>query len=394
METTVNVLARKKIEETVNERTKELRETHVSLVKANAYLQNVINLFKEPMQVLEPVFEKDKIIDFRFKLTNQAYANYANTTSESLKGKTVGEVFPGYFETASFAKSVETFTTGKPETFEIHYDKDGLDLYNLMSTTKLDGEVILHFTDFTQLKHLQLELLNNINELQRSNRQLEEFAHATSHDLKEPVRKIQVFIGQLKHEIEGRLNEAELKNLERVENAAKRMRMLIDDLLSYSQLHQKPPQKENIDLNEVIKQAMIDLDLVATQKKASIYFDHLPIVQGYERQLQQAFQNLLSNAIKYGKKDVAPVIKIRSGKLKEDGKLFHFIDVIDNGIGFNPEYSDKIFQMFARLHDKNSYEGTGIGLAIVKKIVENHDGKISVESKPDIGSSFKILLPA
>jgi signal transduction histidine kinase len=88
------------------------------------------------------------------------------------------------------------------------------------------------------------------------------------------------------------------------------------------------------------------------------------------------------------------VIKIRSGKLKEDGKLFHFIDVIDNGIGFNPEYSDKIFQMFARLHDKNSYEGTGIGLAIVKKIVENHDGKISVESKPDIGSSFKILLPA
>jgi len=110
----------------------------VEVVQANRYLQTVINLFKEPLQVLQPVFERGKLIDFRFKFTNQAYAAYANTTPEALQGKRVGEVFPGYFDTASFTKAVETYQTGQSLTFEINYDKDGLDLYNIMSTCKLD----------------------------------------------------------------------------------------------------------------------------------------------------------------------------------------------------------------------------------------------------------------
>jgi signal transduction histidine kinase len=393
METTNAVLSRNIIEETVANRTKELKEAHESLRKANSYLQTIINLFKEPLQVLEPVFANDTIVDFAFKLTNQAYANYAGTTPELLAGKKVGEIFPGYFDTASFTKPVETFQSGKPDTFEIHYDKDGLDLYNLMSTEKLGDEVIVHFTDFTELKHLQLELIHKIEELERSNRQLEEFAHATSHDLKEPTRKILVFINQLKHEIQERLNQGELKTFERIESAANRMRALIDDLLTYSQLHQKPQQKEQIDLNEVMKQVMMDLDLIAAQKGAKIVYQNLPAIKGYERQLQQAFLNLVNNAIKYARHDLAPVITVNCTSSSEEGKKYHLIEVADNGIGFEPEYSDKIFQMFARLHDKTKYEGTGIGLSIVKKIIENHDGVISVESKPNVGSKFKIKLP-
>ncbi|RYY12751.1 MAG: two-component sensor histidine kinase, partial [Chitinophagaceae bacterium] len=137
----------------------------IELTHDNRYLQTIINGFKEPLQVLEPIIENGQIIDFRFKLTNQAYASYANTTPEQLQGKRVGEVFPGYFETESFTNPVITFTTGKPLTFEIHYNKDGLDLYNFMSTAKLNNEVVIHFTDFTHLRLLQLKLESKIDEL-------------------------------------------------------------------------------------------------------------------------------------------------------------------------------------------------------------------------------------
>lgn len=139
----------------------------VEVAQANRYLQTIINLFKEPMQVLQPIQENGEIIDFRFTLTNQAYAAYAKATPEQLQGKRVSEVFPGYKETESFSNPVETYKTGKPLTFEIHYEQDGLDLYNLMSTAKLGEEVVIHFTDFTRLRHLQLQLESKIRELSR-----------------------------------------------------------------------------------------------------------------------------------------------------------------------------------------------------------------------------------
>lgn len=239
------------------------------------------------------------------------------------------------------------------------------------------------------------ESLQHINkELQRSNQNLEEFAHAASHDLKEPIRKILFFTNQLKGQLTDRLKDAEVWSFSRIENATQRMGNLIDDLLLYSHVSQRPHETEPVNLNEKVKRVLEDLELDIQEKKAIINVGPLPVVFGYRRQLQQLFQNLVSNALKYSKADEPPQIEITADAANENGRAFHVIQVADNGIGFEPEYTEKIFQMFTRLHSKNEYSGTGVGLSIVKKVIENHDGFIRVKSAPDKGSIFTVYLPA
>jgi PAS domain S-box-containing protein len=238
------------------------------------------------------------------------------------------------------------------------------------------------------------ESLQRINkELQRSNQNLEEFAHAASHDLKEPVRKILFFTNQLKEQLKNQIQESQARAINRIENASQRMGNLIDDLLLYSHVSQQPHETESIDLNKKVQNALEDLELDITEKKAVINLEKLPVVRGYRRQLQQLFQNLISNALKYSKRDVPPHITITASRVTENGKTFHLIAVRDNGIGFEQQFADKIFQMFTRLHGKGEYSGTGVGLSIVKKVVENHNGYIRVKSKPGEGSIFEIYLP-
>jgi PAS domain S-box-containing protein len=236
--------------------------------------------------------------------------------------------------------------------------------------------------------------LKNINkELQRSNQNLEEFAHAASHDLKEPVRKIHFFTSQLKHQLSKLLKEGEISSLNRIERASERMRDLIDDLLLYSHVNQRPRETETVDLNQIMQSVCEELELDISDKQAVVKFERLPVVKGYRRQLQQLFQNLISNALKYSKDDLHPCIEISTTQTTENGKSYQLVTVRDNGIGFAPEYADKIFQMFTRLHAKNEYSGTGVGLSIVKKVVENHNGFILVQSAPGQGSAFNIYLP-
>lgn len=382
-----------RLEMEVKERTEELAQAHQSLLQGNKYLQRIINLFKEPLQVLQPVFENGNIIDFRYKITNDAYAAYATTTPEKLQGKRVGDVFPGYFSTSSFTNVVRTYLTGVAETWEIHYDVDGLDVYNEMSAAKMDDEVVVHFTDFTRLKNLELDLVHKVEELQRSNENLEEFAYAASHDLKEPIRKIQVFTGQLKSQLRDKLTEHDLQNFHKIEKASSRMANLIDDLLLYSHVSQLPHEMETIDLNEIVTRVSEDLELDIDEKGAVIHVTSLPTILGFRRQLQQLFQNLVSNALKYSKTGTPPEIHINSELMNSEGKQYHLISVRDNGIGFDPSYHEKIFHLFTRLHGNGEYSGSGVGLAIVKKIVENHQGTIHAESKPGDGSVFILQLP-
>jgi signal transduction histidine kinase len=392
-ETTANVLHRKKIEDFVAQRTRELEETHEALQRSNNYLQQLLNLSKEPMQVLVPVCENNRIIDFRYKLTNQAYANYAHTTPKELLDRKVGDVFPGYFKTSSFINVAKTFETGKDDNWEIHYNADGLDMYNMMNAVKLDDEVVVHFTDFTRLKHLQLDLLDKIQELERSNEQLEEFAHVASHDLKEPIRKVQFFITRLRNEMLPRLSENEQQLFTRIESANVRMGLLVDDLLTYSQLRTLPDEKEPVDLSALLRQILEDLALEVQDKNATVRLVDLPTVHGYRRQLQQLFQNLLSNGLKYTNPGQPVEIDISCNKVQDNGTDYYQVQVKDNGIGFEQEHAEKIFQLFTRLHGKHEYAGTGIGLSIVKKVVENHHGKIRAESTPGKGSVFTVMLP-
>jgi PAS domain S-box-containing protein len=230
-------------------------------------------------------------------------------------------------------------------------------------------------------------------ELKRSNQNLEEFAHAASHDLKEPVRKIHFFTNRLKDQLGPGLEEEQARAFARIQNAAERMGNLIDDLLLYSHVSQRPHETESIDLNHNVQHALEDLELDIEEKQAVIQVGKLPGVQGYRRQLQQMFQNLISNALKYSKKDTPPQIQITATVVTEAESSYHVISIQDNGIGFEPEYADKIFQMFTRLHGKAEYSGTGVGLSIVKKVVDNHNGFIRVESVVGKGSVFKVYLP-
>jgi signal transduction histidine kinase len=375
------------------------------VTRTNRYLQTIINQFKEPLQILEPVLEGEEIIDFRFKLTNQAFAAYANTTPEAIQGKRVGDVFPGYFETPSFENPVRTYKTGEPLTFEIHYDKDGLDLYNLMSTSRLGDDVFIHFTDYTELKRLQIELENTVEELKRSNRYLEEFAYAASHDMKEPVRKILAFSSRLKSGLDGQLSDDQRNFFNRMQIAAERMGTLIDDLLSYSTASQQATTDEDVNLNEVVSQVLHDLDYEIEQKGAQVVVAELCQIRGNRRQWEQAFQNLVSNALKYVRPHIVPEIAISCSKVAasdvaayispdDSHQFFYQLSIADNGIGFEPQYAEHIFKVFARLHGANQYTGSGIGLSTVKKVVENHQGYIRAEGTPDKGATFTILLPA
>ncbi len=231
-------------------------------------------------------------------------------------------------------------------------------------------------------------------ELERSNQNLEEFAHAASHDLKEPVRKIHFFTHQLHEQLSPQLKDGEQRMFARIENATQRMGALIDDLLLYSHVSHRPQQTEAVDLRERVQRVLEDLDLDIEEKKATVRLGRLPVVKGYQRQLQQLFQNLISNALKYSKTGQPPLIEITADMVEKEGRPYHLIAVKDNGIGFDPVYTDRIFQMFARLHGKAEYSGTGVGLSIVKKVVDNHNGLIEVDSAVDEGSVFKICLPA
>jgi PAS domain S-box-containing protein len=269
--------------------------------------------------------------------------------------------------------------------------------------------------DITEQKRFAQELAKKVQErtmeleranleLKRSNENLEEFAYAASHDMKEPIRKIHFFADRLKQQLREQMNEEQNRLFSRMENAAQRMSTLIEDLLTYSHVSRGASQLENIDLNKKVQRVLEDLELEIEQQLAKVTVAHLPTITANRRQMQQLFQNLISNALKYSKPGVPPEIHITSKvihgsevslfeKGMEANKPYHQIQIKDNGIGFEQSDAERIFHVFTRLHGNAEYRGSGVGLSIARKVVENHHGHIWAESKPGKGSTFKILLP-
>jgi PAS domain S-box-containing protein len=266
--------------------------------------------------------------------------------------------------------------------------------------------------DITEMKDYAEELskkveerTNSLNEvnvrLKRSNEELEEFAYIASHDLQEPLRKIQLFntmiIGQ------PGLPENAKQYIEKISSAANRMTGLIKDLLEYSKLSNKSMRFEKTDLNVIIGNILTDYELLISQKNAILNVEPLPIIEAIPLQMNQLLFNLIGNALKFARSNVTPVITVSASYLAEDRKAgfpglslaskYLEIRVSDNGIGFNQEYANKIFTIFQKLNEKSLYSGYGIGLALCRKIIENHSGFIYAEGRPKEGASFIFIIP-
>lgn len=246
--------------------------------------------------------------------------------------------------------------------------------------------------------------LSEANEsLAISNKELEQFAFVTSHDLQEPLRKIQTFANMLYERHRNQLDERAVSYLDKMMSASQRMSKLINDLLNFSRLRRSDESFASTDLNEVLSNIINDFELLISQKQAKIIADKLPVISANPLQMNQLFYNLISNALKFSKPDIPPVIEI-SCRMADKGDVmqiahldqginYYEIIVRDNGIGFAQQYAEKIFEIFQRLNARSEYEGTGIGLALVNKIVEHHKGAIFAVSVEGEGSAFHLLLP-
>lgn len=277
--------------------------------------------------------------------------------------------------------------------------KDNTKFWGSIVITALhdDDDNIIGFTkvtrDLTERKIAEEQKDKDAKSILLQNRQLEEFAYITSHDLQEPIRKIQTFVNLLEKNIDNK--EAMLKYLGKINMSAERMVTLIKDVLNYSRLSQDSEKFMPTDLNVIVKEVISDFELLIAEKNVQIHYPELPIINAIPIQMHQLFYNLIGNAIKFNVNE-NPVIEITSRHLNipndnDTATSFYQLTIKDNGIGFDQKYADQIFQPFKRL--TSTYTGTGIGLALCKKIITNHNGFIEVLSEEGKGTTFIISLP-
>ena len=341
------------------------------------------------------IFFKD--LQSRIVRNNAAHARGFGTTPDACVGKTDFDFFSREYAERTFAEEQEIIRTGNPI---INKDqrivrRDGTVVWG--STTKMpwrdpDGQIIGTFgltRDVTATKEAEARLRKEHEELTRSNAELEQFAYVASHDLQEPLRAVASCVQLLKKRYEGRLDARADEFILHAVEGTKRMQALINDLLAYSRVgtHQQP--FEPVDCSEIVEEALANLTVAVQESGATVTRDPLPTVMADPTHLTQVFQNLIGNALKFRAEDRKPLIHLTA---KNAAGQWTFA-VRDNGIGIEPQYFERIFRVFQRLHTRERYPGTGIGLAICKKIVDRHGGRIWIESQPGQGSTFYFTLP-
>jgi len=272
-----------------------------------------------------------------------------------------------------------------------------------MTIGQVNGAPVLTFfvRDISQRKKAEEEQTRYAAELERSNRDLEQFAYVASHDLQEPLRKIRAFGDRLEMKCKDLLDETASECVTRMQSAAARMQELIEGILTLSRITTRACEYQQVDLAEVARQVAGDLEAQIERVGGRIDIGKMPTIQAEPLQIRQLLQNLIGNALKFHRADEPPVVAIEARyvggdrhkpRSSYDGEKC-LITVQDNGIGFDEQYNDRIFGIFQRLHPRDVYEGTGIGLAICRRIAEFHGGQITARSVPGSGSTFEILLP-
>jgi PAS domain S-box-containing protein len=370
------------------------------------YLQEVIDTSQTGIFLFSPVRnEAGELVDFRFRLANRTLAAYVGQEPDKVIGTLGSTWFPSFKTNGLFDSYSETYLTGKMNRFDFHYNADGIDVWLDIMSTRINDDVLVTFSDYTPLKLLQQQMQNSLSDLKQSNNNLEQFAYVASHDLQEPLRKIKSFGDILVNRYMPLLGPEGADMIGRMQLAADRMKALIEDLLAFSRISSQQHLPVPVNLNEVVQGVLTDLEPAIREKRAELHLEPMHSVMGDALQLQQAFQNLISNALKFSKKGQPPIIHLTTETVagtdikefslnaEQRKQQYQRIVVRDNGIGFEQQYADRIFQIFQRLHGRMEYPGTGIGLSIVQKVIEHHKGHIRAKGEPGQGATFIILLP-
>lgn len=371
--------------------------TTVESNKNTQLLKNIINLTPDW------VFVKDT--NFRYILVNDSYANMMGKTEADFIGKDDIEMgFPPELVFGNPDKNIVGFRVDDATVLggqKIHNPHDpapdangDLHIFDTHKIPVRDSNnkifASLGFAhDVTERERSEEKIKKILIELKNSNKQLEQFAYVASHDLKEPLRMVSSFVQLLEKRYKGKLDEKADKYINYAVDGALRMQRLIDDLLSYSRINNNNIDFKLIDTNKILKNVILSISKLIDVNSAQITFDNLPKIIGDETQIGRLFQNLLTNAIKFKREEVDPKVHI---SVKKENSNYIF-SVKDNGIGIDNEYKEKIFVIFQRLHGKGEYEGTGIGLSVVKRILSLHNGKIWFDSEIGDGTTFYFSIP-
>ncbi|QJW91422.1 PAS domain S-box protein [Spirosoma taeanense] len=374
-----------------------------------------------------------------FSLTPEGRLIYANQGLTIFSGKTLPELnavgwlslFHEDDQTAVRMAWADSVATGLPFRGEwrVRHAATGEGMWHMVSASpqRDAAQQLLHWNGFmadihaqkvieqtlrdneelrqsqSQLENSRQRLEGDISELSRSNTELAQFAYVASHDLQEPLRKIQAFSTMLTEQYAPVLDPTAQDIIRRMQGATGRMQELIRGLLAYSRLNTETPSFRPVGLNQLVTEVLSDLETAIQDRQADIQVGPLPTIQGNNLQLRQMFQNLLSNALKFTPSERVPLVHISALVLNDpqvqglsySSLLGNYVEISirDNGIGFDQKHTDRIFNLFQRLHGRNEYAGTGIGLAVCKKVVDNHGGYLTARSQPGQGATFIIYLP-
>lgn len=345
--------------------------------------RHLFNAMDEGFCIIEMIFNAaGRPVDFRFLEVNPAFEK--QTGLHGAEGKLMRELAPAH-EEFWFEIFGNIALTG--EAVHVMNEASALnrwfDVYAYRVGRPEDRHVAIVFNDMTERKQADEKIMRVLTDLQRSNKELELFAYVASHDLQEPLRMISSYTQLLAERYKDKLDDKANLFIHYAVDGAVRMQLLINDLLAFSRIGTKGKPREPVDSQAVLGQAINNLKMNIEETQTIITNDHLPEVRADASQLAQLFQNLIGNAIKF-RGEANPHIHIAA---QDEGEEWLF-SVRDNGIGIDPQFSDKVFVIFQRLHTKEEYPGSGIGLAICKKIVERHDGRIWFESEPGNGATF------
>lgn len=381
---------------------RKLKDSFLERKQAEKSLKNAYNLTKTIIDSLNDAVSLLDVRDFTIVGVNRVFLeNYGYSDESEVRGKHCYEITHRRSDMCSppddICPLIETARTKEHFSVDhVHYGKQGEKIYVEVSTSPIKDEAgnvvqVVHVQrDITDRKRAEQERERLLADLARSNRELEQFAYVASHDLQEPLRMVAGYVQLLERKYRGRLDEKADNYIHFAVDGAIRMQRLIDALLVYSRITTRGEEFHLVNMNDVFSQALANLTASISESGVRITKDDLPSVSGDETQLVQLFQNLIGNAIKYRQPDSLPEVTIASKKAGS-GWIF---SVGDNGIGMAPRDFDRVFQIFQRLHTRDQYPGTGMGLAICKRIVEHHHGRIWIESKSGKGSTFFFTLPA